>query len=83
MSDDNLLNINPASLTNRERGNLAELGFMRKAASFGFAVAKPWGECERYDVIGPVLGGQQRTKSGSQGKAERSNGDAHGDVQRN
>jgi len=54
MSDENLLNllnVNPASLTNRERGNLSELGFMRKAASFGFAVAKPWGEGERYDVI--------------------------------
>lgn len=24
---------------------------MRKAASIGFSVAKPWGDCERYDVV--------------------------------
>ena len=24
---------------------------MRKAATLGFAVAKPWGDCDRYDVI--------------------------------
>lgn len=53
MTDSNLLNetINPANLNNRQRGNLAELAFMRKAASLGLSVAKPWGECERYDVI--------------------------------
>jgi hypothetical protein len=53
MSDENLLNetVNPASLTNRQRGNLAELAFMRKAASLGLSVAKPWGEGERYDII--------------------------------
>src|SRR5258708_38922696 len=33
------------------RGELAELAFMRKAASMGFAVAKPWGDSDRYDVI--------------------------------
>jgi len=43
--------VDPASLTNRQRGHLAELAFMRKAASLGFSVAKPWGEGERYDVI--------------------------------
>ncbi|HZQ19315.1 MAG TPA: group I intron-associated PD-(D/E)XK endonuclease [Terriglobales bacterium] len=48
MSDET---VNPADLTNRQRGHLAELAFMRKAASLGFAVAKPWGEGERYDVI--------------------------------
>src|SRR5206468_2433652 len=36
---------------NRQRGNFAELAFMRKAASLGLSVAKPWGEGERYDVI--------------------------------
>jgi hypothetical protein len=53
MSDENLLNetVNPASLTNRQRGNFAELAFMRKAASLGLSVAKPWGEGERYDII--------------------------------
>lgn len=43
--------INPANLNNRQRGHLAELAFMRKAASLGLSVAKPWGEGERYDVI--------------------------------
>lgn len=43
--------VDPASLTNRQRGHLAELAFMNKAASLGFSVAKPWGEGERYDVI--------------------------------
>ena len=53
MSDENLFNenVDPANLTNRQRGNLAELAFMRKAASLGFSVAKPWGEGERYDLI--------------------------------
>ncbi len=32
-------------------GELAELAFMRKAATLGFAVAKPWGDSDRYDVI--------------------------------
>ena len=35
----------------KHRGELAELAFMRKAASLGFAVAKPWGESDRYDVV--------------------------------
>ena len=53
MSDENLLNetVDPANLNNRQRGHLAELAFMRKAASLGLSVAKPWGEGERYDVI--------------------------------
>ena len=53
MPEENLLNetVNPANLDNRQRGNLAELAFMRKATSLGYAVAKPWGEGERYDVI--------------------------------
>jgi hypothetical protein len=53
MSDENLLNetVNPANLNNRQRGNFAELAFMRKAASLGLSVAKPWGEGERYDII--------------------------------
>ena len=33
------------------RGELAELAFMRKAASLGFAVARPWGDSDRYDVV--------------------------------
>lgn len=40
-----------ANLDRKHRGELAELAFMRKAATLGFAVAKPWGDCDRYDVI--------------------------------
>jgi hypothetical protein len=38
-------------LDTKRRGELAELAFMRKAASLGFAVAKPWGDSDRYDVV--------------------------------
>lgn len=52
MSEENFCEtVDPSTLTNRQRGHLAELAFMRKAASLGFSVAKPWGEGERYDVI--------------------------------
>lgn len=37
--------------TLKQRGELAEMGFMFKAAGLGFGVAKPWGESERYDYI--------------------------------
>jgi len=40
-----------ADLHNKHRGELAELAFMRKAASRGYAVSKPWGDCERYDFV--------------------------------
>ena len=40
-----------ANFNNKHRGELAELFFMRKAATLGFAVAKPWGDSEPYDVI--------------------------------
>jgi len=40
-----------AKLSKKNLGELAELAFMRKAASMGFAVAKPWGDSDRYDVI--------------------------------
>ena len=40
-----------AKLHSKHRGELAELVFMRKAATLGFAVAKPWGESERYDFV--------------------------------
>ena len=38
-------------LDRKRRGELAELAFMRKAANLGFAVAKPWGDSDRYDVV--------------------------------
>ena len=40
-----------ANLDPKRRGELAELAFMRKAANLGFAVAKPWGDSDRYDVV--------------------------------
>ena len=40
-----------AKLHKKNLGELAELAFMRKAASMGYAVAKPWGDSDRYDVI--------------------------------
>ena len=40
-----------SKLQRKNLGELAELAFMRKAASMGFAVAKPWGDSDRYDVI--------------------------------
>jgi PD-(D/E)XK endonuclease len=35
----------------KRRGELVELGFMHKAASLGFEVAKPYGDTCRYDFI--------------------------------
>ena len=43
--------LHTTKLENKNLGELAELAFMRKAASMGFAVAKPWGDSDRYDVI--------------------------------
>jgi len=53
MSDQNLFNelAHAAKLDPKRRGELAELAFMRKAANLGFAVAKPWGDSDRYDVV--------------------------------
>ncbi|MGH9503224.1 MAG: group I intron-associated PD-(D/E)XK endonuclease [Terriglobales bacterium] len=41
----------PQKGTAKQRGELAEMRFMSKAAGNGFGVAKPWGESERYDFI--------------------------------
>ena len=41
----------PQKGTRKQRGELAEMGFMLKAAGLGFGVAKPWGDSERYDFI--------------------------------
>ena len=53
MSDQKLTDehTHAAKLNSKRRGELAELAFMRKAASLGFAVAKPWGDSDRYDVV--------------------------------
>jgi hypothetical protein len=53
MSDQNRSNelTHATKLDSKRRGELAELAFMRKAASLGLAVAKPWGDSDRYDVV--------------------------------
>jgi PD-(D/E)XK endonuclease len=38
-------------LKTKEKGELAELAFLHKAASLGFGVAQPYGDSERYDFI--------------------------------
>jgi len=38
-------------LTSKQRGELAEMMFMVKAARKGFATAKPYGDSRRYDFI--------------------------------
>jgi hypothetical protein len=38
-------------LDNKERGDLAEMVFLRKASNMGFGVAKPWADSERYDFV--------------------------------
>ena len=43
--------LHAAQLDNKHGGELAELAFMRKASTLGFAVAKPWGDSDRYDVV--------------------------------
>lgn len=37
--------------THKQRGELAEMRFMLKAAGLGYGVAKPWGDSERYDFV--------------------------------
>ena len=41
----------PQKGTDKQRGELAEIRFMLKAAGLGFGVAKPWGDSERYDFV--------------------------------
>jgi hypothetical protein len=38
-------------MSNKLRGEWAELCFMAAAANHGFRVAKPFGECGRYDTV--------------------------------
>ena len=35
----------------KRRGEWSELQFMAKAAKFGLAVSKPWGDLSRYDIV--------------------------------
>ncbi len=41
----------PQKGTDKQRGELAEMGFLFKASGLGFGVARPWGDSERYDFI--------------------------------
>lgn len=43
--------LHASKLDNKQRGDLAEMVFMRKASSMGFGVAKPWADGERYDFV--------------------------------
>jgi PD-(D/E)XK nuclease superfamily protein len=40
-----------ATLTRKQRGEMAEAAFLAMAARLGFRVSKPWGESSRYDLI--------------------------------
>jgi hypothetical protein len=40
-----------AALSSKQRGELAEMMFMVKAARKGFATAKPYGDSRRYDFV--------------------------------
>ena len=53
ISEDNLRDQvqHAAKLSNKRCGDLAEMIFMRKAATMGFGVSKPWGDSERYDFV--------------------------------
>ncbi len=48
----------PQKGTVKQRGELAEIRFMLKAAGLRFGVAKPWGESERYDFVLDSGGGR-------------------------
>jgi hypothetical protein len=50
--------------TVKQRGELAEMGFMFKAEGLGFGVAKPCGDSERYDLSGKRLWGVDRPWEG-------------------
>ena len=43
--------ISGARNTTKHRGDFAEMQFMMEASKRGFAVAKPFGDKERYDVV--------------------------------
>jgi hypothetical protein len=43
--------VSSAKLPVKRRGEIAELAFLLKAISLGFAVAKPWGDSDRFDFV--------------------------------
>jgi PD-(D/E)XK endonuclease len=42
----------------KRSGEISEAAFLWKASSLGFAVAKPWGDCEKFDFIVCGRGGK-------------------------
>jgi hypothetical protein len=47
-----LIEIRAVADDNRKRrGEAVEAGFLDRACSLRFAVCKPWGDCERYDLV--------------------------------
>jgi hypothetical protein len=40
-----------AEPSRKRRGEAAEAAFLARATSMGFRICKPWGECERYDLV--------------------------------
>lgn len=51
LSDMSVRPTHARKLDEKQRGEMAELAFMYKAATLGFAVAKPWGDSDRYDAV--------------------------------
>jgi hypothetical protein len=45
------LQASAVELSRKQRGEMAEAAFVAKATALGYAVAKPWGESSRYDLI--------------------------------
>jgi hypothetical protein len=50
-----------ASRDPKRRGEIAELAFMHKARTLGFAVAKPYGDSEYYDFLLDVRSSDSHT----------------------
>jgi hypothetical protein len=40
-----------AEPSRKRRGEASEAAFLARATSMGFRICKPWGECERYDIV--------------------------------
>jgi hypothetical protein len=69
------------NLNSKQRGELAEMMFMVKAAQKGFATAKPYGDSRRYDFILDV--GQRLWRVQVKSSSARQNGSYFVNLQRN
>jgi hypothetical protein len=70
-----------AALSSKQRGELAEMMFMVKAARKGFATAKPYGDSRRYDFIVDV--GQRLWRVQVKSSSARQYGSYMVNLQRN